>query len=166
MSTIRRFGMSCWSEPASLVALGRNPARYQIAAQAVLDAVPDSWNGIRAWMKIDDRNWETCGARATCGAQEEADDACLDAVRDALVILARGALIPQGLSWVRVCIDFHLEKGRLKASLTTGEPIRRSMDMRIMAATMKAIAETMPTAGPVETAPSQWNDGPRRMTGS
>lgn len=119
----RSLATSCWDRETTLVALTRNPDRYVRLAQALIDAVPRTWDRIAAHLVMASSGLERCEVAATCGATEQAEASCRPAVRRAIAELGTGALIPERALWIGIWIDYDIDAGRLSATIIHGGQI-------------------------------------------
>lgn len=124
---------SCWDSPTALAALTRNPARYVRLAQAILDAVPESWERVTAHLVIASSGVERCEIRAACGDPTPAPKDCRGVVRKALAELGAGALLPSRALWIGIWVDYDIDADRLTATIMHGgqipEPARTHMEV-------------------------------------
>lgn len=120
----RSLATSCWDHPATLPFLTRNPSRYVALAQALIDAVPGTWNRISAHLVLTSSGQERCSVSASCGDAAAADDACRDAVRLALASLGRGALLPVRALWIGIWVDYDVNGDLLSVTLMHGGQIQ------------------------------------------
>jgi len=113
----RSLATSCWDGPATPAFLTRNPSRYVGLAQALIDAVPETWNGISAHLVLASSGQERCAVSASCGDETVADDACRTAVRLALAALGAGALLPERALWIGIWVEYDVDGDRLQVTL-------------------------------------------------
>ncbi len=119
----RPTATSCWDSPTMLVALPRNPARYVRLAQAIIDAVPCTWNRVSAHLVISASGGQTCEIVASCGDDAPAGPDCLGTARRAIVEVVGAALVPDRAAWVGLWIDYDIEGDRLVARIMHGGPM-------------------------------------------
>lgn len=112
--------MFCWDSPTTLVALPRNPARYVRLAQALIDAVPCTWNRMLTHLVIEADGSSRCEVRATCGDRALPGIDCISDTRRALAELAHASLVPERSVWVGIWIDYDIEGDSLTATIVHG----------------------------------------------
>lgn len=102
------------------IVLTRNAKRYVHLAQAIIDAVPCSWNRISAHLILSPFHAERCAVQATCGDQAPGGVDCRMAVRKALSEIGTGALVPRDVTWAGIWVDYDIEGDRLAVTIMHG----------------------------------------------
>lgn len=111
---------TCWGEQAMPIALPRTGEIYGLLAHILDETTPQDWRRVRTSLVVDREGVHRCHLAATCGSPTPADQACLEAVHEALLELGTRCVAPACTRWIGLFVQHDFETGTMRVDAAHG----------------------------------------------